>query len=281
MTVVVCVKVSEGLVLAADSTVAIPGRLTIGGTTADGIVKTYNHGRKLCHIKDYPVGVLTWGLALIGSRNIESLVREYEHGLLSVQDSEEQGEALEFSVKDIASGLLSHLRAKYQDASAHAGDRGRRTLGVMVSGYSSSAFFPEQYLFELPRDEAVQPIRPDKDGKPDFGANWYGLTDAITRFHWGRDDNAMALLASKFSLAPDDIATALRPLQYGIIFDGMPLQDAIDYAVFIVNLEIGRYRFAIGAPLCGGEIDVAVITPEGFEWVDRREWCVGHASMWS
>ena len=47
----------------------------------------------------------------------------------------------------------------------------------------------------------------------------------------------------------------------------MPLGDAIAYAEFVVSLTIGRYRFAIGAELCGGPIDVAVITrADGFSW---------------
>jgi len=54
----------------------------------------------------------------------------------------------------------------------------------------------------------------------------------------------------------------------------MPLQDAIDLAVYLVEMTIGRYRFAVGAPVCGGEVDVAVITPRGFTWVSRKSWHV-------
>ena len=45
------------------------------------------------------------------------------------------------------------------------------------------------------------------------------------------------------------------------MFDGMPLQDAVDFANYAVQLTIGRFRFAAGVPVCGGNVDIAVITP--------------------
>ena len=59
-----------------------------------------------------------------------------------------------------------------------------------------------------------------------------------------------------------------------IIFDGMPLQDAIDFADYAILTVIGRYRFAIGAPVCGGPIDIAVIRSTGFSWARRKDWQV-------
>lgn len=58
MTIVVAVKVNDGLVLAADSAVAVHGGLA---GKPPGILKTYDYGRKLSHIKDYPIGTLSWG----------------------------------------------------------------------------------------------------------------------------------------------------------------------------------------------------------------------------
>jgi hypothetical protein len=52
----------------------------------------------------------------------------------------------------------------------------------------------------------------------------------------------------------------------------MPLQDAIDYAVYLVNVVIGRFRFTVGPAVCGGDIDVAVVTPDAFTWIRRKSW---------
>ena len=287
MTICVSVKVSEGLVLAADSTVTVHGAAQDpSGNVMRGILKTYDHARKLSHIKDFPIGTLTWGIAHIGSRSVASLIKEYEYKLPSLQE-EEQGiaerrmrreaqpvERPQFRVQEIAQGLLEHVRASYEAEFAEQPREVRPVLGILVSGYSWDQFFPEQWLIDLLGSGELIRVRPDANGKPDFGANWFGLTDAIVRLHWGRDDRAVGILAERFGASIEEVRKLLEPLQYPVIFDGMPLQDAIDYAVYLVNVAIGRFRFSVGAPLCGGEIDVAVITPNTFTWVQRKSWRV-------
>ena len=51
----------------------------------------------------------------------------------------------------------------------------------------------------------------------------------------------------------------------------MPIQDAIDLAVFLADTAIGFSRFSPGASTVGGPVDVAAITKhEGFKWVRRK-----------
>ena len=79
MSVVIVVKVSEGLVLGADSAATLHGRIERPEGAQEGVLKTYFNARKLLQIGNFPVGVLTWGAPYIGSRTIESLVREWEY----------------------------------------------------------------------------------------------------------------------------------------------------------------------------------------------------------
>jgi hypothetical protein len=277
------VKVSEGLVLASDSTATLQGAIKDpSGKEATGILKTYDHARKLSHLKDYPIGTLTWGTYLVGPRSVESLIKEYEYTLPSLVEEEEKargarlrGESpppFTFDVKSIASGLLAHVQKAYNAEFGHIAESSRPPLGLLVSGYSSSSFFPDQWVLAFPGLTQLQELRPDVNGKPHFGANWFGLTDAIVRLHWGRDDAALEILAKRFSVTVDEARVILEPLQYPVPFEGMPLQDAIDYAAYLINVVIGRFRFVIGAPICGGEIDIAVVTPNAFSWVSRKTW---------
>jgi hypothetical protein len=290
MTVCVSVKVSEGLVLAADSMSAVHGTYPgADGKTTAGILKTYQHVRKLAHLKDYPIGTLTWGTAVVGPRSIDSLIREYEYGLVSraeqaarlktpgAGDPAAPDEQPTDSVRAIAEGLLRHVQPLYRAAFDDEPPDQRPPLGILVGGFSGGQFFPEQWLIDLPRSADLQPIRPDVNGQPWFGAMWFGLTDAIVRLHWGRDERAIPLLAKRFNVSTEEIAALLEPLQYPVAFTGMPLQDAIDYAVYLVNVVIGRFRFVVGVPLCGGDIDVAVITPGAFHWVQRKSWHITDA----
>jgi len=287
MTICVSIKVSEGLVLAADSTATIQGAFRPpDGQEVHGILKTYDNMRKLSHLKDYPIGTLTWGTALVGSRSVESLIKEYEHSLPSLEEEQEKlkeqrmrgntdiNRKSEYDLKEIANGLLIHLKSFYDTEFENRPEDQRPRLGILVSGYSAGAFFPRQWLINLPTSTELTEIRPNANDKPSFGANWFGLTDAIVRLHTGRDDAAIGILASHFQVTQDEVKQLLRSLEYPVFFDGMPLQDAIDYAVYLINVAIGRYRFVVGAPLCGGKIDVAVITPNNFTWVQRKSWNV-------
>lgn len=278
MTICISVKVSEGVVLAADSTATIMGWATNPPSGEPSVLKTYDHARKLSHVKDYPIGTLSWGTYLIGSRSVESLIKEYEYSLLSLEEETEKfkrekngaDKFYPYSVQTIAGGLFQHIKLFYENEFHNAPKPPE--LGILISGYSSNQFFPEQWMFSLPQSTELTHVRPDIDNKPVFGAQWFGVTDAIVRLHHGRDDRIIGKLAERFKLKPEEIVELLKEYEYPVIFHGMPLQDAIDYATYMINVVIGRFRFVIGAPLCGGEIDVAVITPNAFTWVQRKTW---------
>jgi 20S proteasome alpha/beta subunit len=60
-------------------------------------------------------------------------------------------------------------------------------------------------------------------------------------------------------------------LRYDIRYDLMSLQDAVDFAVFIVRATIEAQRFNQGSLMgVGGAIDVAVVTPDGFRWLQKK-----------
>jgi hypothetical protein len=64
-------------------------------------------------------------------------------------------------------------------------------------------------------------------------------------------------------------------LEYQIPFAVMPLQDAIEYANYMLNVVVGRYRFVIGPELCGGQVEIAAITQQRFNWISRKRWSLG------
>ena len=60
VSVVVTVKVSEGLVLVADSAGTIEGEIKGPGVQGRGVLQIYYHAKKISHLRDYPIGTLTW-----------------------------------------------------------------------------------------------------------------------------------------------------------------------------------------------------------------------------
>jgi hypothetical protein len=276
MSVVIVVKVSEGLVLAADSAATLSGRV-MGpeGVIGEGILQTFYNAKKLLQIgSDLPIGVLTWGQAFIGPRTIESLVREWEYdtGRQSLQSFGITHPNGEYNVADCARELRTHLINAHQDEFGNRPIEQQPSLGMVVAGYSQQGFFPEIWRFVVPHDDDIINQRPDIDKKPNFGASWFGITEPIVRLHFGRDEGAIQIISEKFDISKEEIIQALGPLQYQVPFAQMPLQDAIDYAEYMINVVIGRFRFVAGPELCGGQIDIAAITQREFNWISRKTW---------
>lgn len=273
MSVVIVVKVSEGLVLGADSAATLHGRIERPEGAQEGVLKTYFNARKLLQVGDFPIGVLTWGTPFIGSRTIESLVREWEYEKHWLSQKEYQKHSDEdFQVKECAGELCKHLSEVYAEEHDKLPEQQRPIIGFLMAGYSHRGFFPEIWRFVLPPDSGgqVHDQRPDLGGKPNFGATWYGLTDAIVRLHFGRDDGVVKVISEKYGIPEQELREILQPLEYQIPFPVMPLQDAIEYAKYMLNVTIGRYRFVIGPELCGGQIEIAAITQKEFSWISQK-----------
>jgi hypothetical protein len=67
------------------------------------------------------------------------------------------------------------------------------------------------------------------------------------------------------------VANRLIDVAYLPLFAAMPLQEAIDYAVYLIRSTIETLRFEPRYPTVGGPIDVLVVQPEGMQWVQRKE----------
>ena len=270
MSICVVVKVPEGLVLAADSAATVEG----GSVTPDGkpgpagVLKVFQTATKVLQIRDLPLGVMTWGAGGFGARTIASLVEEFEN---TQEIRELKPEAL--NVKSAAEAFWAFMKKKSDELFPNIPLKARPRSGLAICGYSGSEFFPEEYVMVAPTEQPM-PIRTAVKDKQDFGANWYGATDAIVRFHHGRDDRLFQVLTGAGispALLESVKAKITQELQYPVIFQAMPLGDAIAYAEFVVRITIERFRFVIGAELCGGPIDIATITRrEGFVWVRAK-----------
>ena len=87
------------------------------------------------------------------------------------------------------------------------------------------------------------------------------------RLYRGVDPRLVGTLTSKGITEKE-----LEKFRSPIVFDGMPIQDAIDFSVFILQTTVNMARFEAGASSCGGPLWGAVITPSGFEWMQRPKW---------
>ncbi|HVD86856.1 MAG TPA: hypothetical protein VNB59_05555 [Solirubrobacterales bacterium] len=249
MTIVASVKVRDGLILGTDSMTTIFG--------PQGILKTFTNARKLFRITGWPAGVMTYGLGNIGARSIEGLVLDFCR-----RSSPGPGK-----IEELARALYDFIKESYDqefDAVSH-GDRPE--LGFLVAGYSDGEPLPEEFEFLFPEDEAPSEVRP-----PDvFGASWRGQNTPFIRLYKGFDPRiAEALRGHGLDDGKIDAVTA--DLEASVLYDGMPVQDAINFATFILETTIAYTTFEVGPASCGRPLQVAtILADEGFKWISKPE----------
>jgi hypothetical protein len=255
MTIVASVKVRDGLILSTDSMTTI--------SSSEGVLKTYSNARKLFRITGRPVGVMTYGLGNIGPLSIEGLVVSFckdldgEHG----------------SVGELAQDLFAFLKGIYETEFGDVPINERPELGFLMAGYSANQPLPEEYEFLFPGDPEPSLVR-----EPDvFGASWRGQSIPFVRLYKGFDPRIVESLKSE-GLTDQQIESATAGLEADVIFEGMPVQDALNFATFMLDSTIAYTAFEVGAATCGHPLQVAtILADEGFKWVAKPELRVEHA----
>lgn len=256
MSIVSTVKVYDGIVLGAESMTQLTA--TVNGQQQ--LIKSYEHAQKIFRVGSLPVGVLTYGAGNIGRRSIESFVREFTR-------SEEAKREEAVDVEQIATRFLAFMRQHYLDGFGAMQRDQLPVMGFMVAGYSDGKHLASEWEFILPQDDKPKPVR----GQDEIGASWRGVGGPFTRLWFGVDPSLEQLVLNAGGSQPevDRIKRMTNEnLQTRIAFDGMPLQDAVNFCKFIIQTTVGWCTYAIGSPACGGPIKLATITPgSGFNWV--------------
>jgi hypothetical protein len=113
------------------------------------------------------------------------------------------------------------------------------------------------------------------------GALWCGQNDVVSRIIKGFAPEIERLNFIKEALVKDNasIVNQLNQMEYIINWGTMTIQDAIDFCVLMTRTTESIQRFSDGTllqfggiPGVGGEIDIAVITPEnGFRWLKKKK----------
>jgi hypothetical protein len=248
MTIVTSVKVRDGLILATDSMTQVH--------QGQQFVTSWANARKLFQIRELPVGVMTFGLGNIGDISVEGLVREFCSQL----------PANIKSVETISNRLFTFIENAYTANFNAVPPDEKPLMGFLVAGYDRKPF-ADQWEFALPNDTAARLVSPN----PWFGSNWRGIHIPFTRLYKGFDPRLLPALQAK-GFTDADLATLLPTVEAGVHYDGMPVQDALNFAAFIVKTTIGMCLFEAGVPTCGGPLQEALILPtDGFTWIEKPQ----------
>lgn len=255
MTICASVKVRDGLVLATDSMTQIQGTSEDGTV---GVLKTYSNAKKLFRIGLLPIGVMSYGIGNIGKRSIQGFMRDFSWGGAD-------------TVRDVTDSLYQYIKTAYDGEFNPLPQEQRPVLGFYVAGYLQNKPFAEEWEFLIPSDTQPREVRDQEE----FGASWRGIERPFTRLYHGFDPTIADMLR-ELGLDDETVRNLLDGLQGAFVFDGMPVQDAINFATFILRTTIGMSTFEAGPPACGGPLQVAVILPDKtFQWVSEHTFKVG------
>jgi hypothetical protein len=281
MTIAACYLSSEGAVLGADSTTTFtiqpPG-------SATARVRHLNHAQKIFQVgAGGTLGVVTWGMGSVGAKSHRTRVAEFadtlrESPVASLAEAVERWGSLiwpdyfaavpdevrqaiaELSIKPDRTAdeaaLLNGLISSYQLGFCLAGYvPPDRTPGAAYVLFSTELATKSQAQFMVPGETRFWGV-PNIFMRVIFGMD-EALIDAISKSDlWkGTRDELIALTATD-QLSP--------PWQ-------LPIREAIDWVHTCIYTTNQALKFSSLAPVCGGPIEIAVVTTDRpFRWVTHK-----------
>ncbi len=239
MSFIITLYTREGIVMASDSRLTLNSemrtpqgnRVLLAAGMSDSNYKTF--------LTKGGIGISTFGQAEISGNPVSGYIQSFIS----------QHTADKTTVTDFANELNAHFRTfnPIPDAGFH------------ISGYEmeNGSMKPKVYRV-APFHDMVELKNPENEKGEIQGATWDGESDLLVR-----------LIQPVFMR---DQQKNYKPLpQYPIPWQFFTLQDAIDFAVFAIQMTIDCVRFFPRPKTVGGPVDVLVITREKSFWVRRKE----------
>jgi hypothetical protein len=250
MTIAVGVACPEGLALAADSRSSL--------LSANKFRIATDHAQKVFEIGS-DVAAVTFGWSVLLGKTIAGHVKEFNAQTQVPADIDGAAAAFREYMKP---RIDAHIAAGPDPPPAYD------VLGFILGGYDSAGvghikriWLPSGNITDGPTTSAP-------------GAQWDGETDAIVRLVFGWD--RLRIDASKWAKRNQ---TKLSEVAYNVPVGWFALQDAIDFAAYVVRTTIDTQRFIDGtlhepgsSPTCGGPIQIVTVTSHsGIVWVQQTK----------
>lgn len=263
MTIAINAKIHEGVVLASDSATTLMNQ-------NGGVVNVYDHANKIFNLyKGLPIGAITYGLGNIGHASIAILAKDFRIELKKSFDPEN------YKLNEIAEQFGDYINERYEKIFKKTPKLKRPVLGFVIAGYSSNSDLPEEYQLIYPQQTKPALIRPPEE----VGLTWNGEIEPLTRLILGHGSHLQHTVQRVLNLfkgekeASEFIQSLKMESQVSVISPGMPLQDVIYLAEYLVDTAIKFAKFRPGAQTVGGPIEIAVISKhEGFKWIKRKHY---------
>lgn len=277
MTIAACYLSSEGVVFGADSTSTI----FVPGPGGAGIQHHYNFAQKIFQIGEHSsLGIAMWGLGnlfqvsyrTLIARFADSLTTRLSHSPQELAESWADFFWSEYSATPVyqrVQGLLQQ-QSRTQDEEAELQSllqsfSGGFCLGGCLEG--DRVPFAFEILYS-PGNLSCGPQRSLGIGSTSF----WGCPNLIERLIYGIDGNLFEsiLNSGRWSGTAQELADIVIPHRLTQPFD-LPIREAIDWVHTSIYTTNRAMKFSHLPPVCGGPVEVAVITTDRpFRWVRHK-----------
>lgn len=279
MTIAACYLSSEGVVLGSDSTSTRirPGSAVVGNLPR---FEHFNFAQKVFEFgKDSTAGIVFWGLGAIGETSLRSIVADAEMQAKSKGISKLTDVAQLFSQIFWTSYVsffgkeIAYLNVKPGNADE---ERQQEALaqglsgGFCIGGHWGNETAPQAWVVQYSPRMPTAPM-PMKLSIGQTG--FWGWSNLVERLVVGIDSPVLdsILKSGKWNGTKQDLESiVLGHSLYWPDYD-LPIREAIDWVHASIYATIKTMKFAPLEKICGGPIEVAVITTDRqFRWVCHK-----------
>ena len=258
MTLIVSLRIPDGIVIAGDSLSTVVGQGQLEATT-EVTCPECNHKHEIQQKLPMPpvpattfsyaqkvfpfcgkFGVGTFGTGLLANKSVYFAMRLIEQRLKESKTPFERVTEVAEKIGDEIHGLL-RKQLKLENTTVDALPENQVILGFQVVGYDGT----EPKTVEVYVGRKVH-----RRVRKQLGCTYSGSGEIVQAI-WG--------LHKKH---PE------KQPPYHVF----SLQDAIDYAEFLIRTTIAHQRFSPTIPNVGGDIDIALVTPfDRFQWIRQKD----------
>lgn len=280
MTIAACYLSTEGVVLGADSTSTV---YVAGPGNTSGSYHHYTFAQKVFELgESSTVGIVTWGLGTL-------LDVSYRTVMADVADAAIRTNVGRFA--DVANLWATTFWTEYSRALTQFLDRARflaaqtkpttdeqTELGWLRQTFSVGFCLGGRWGDQR-RPSAFEIVfLPDMNAAPNPSpialgyTRFWGCPNLIERLLYGIDGPLFEalLLSGKWTGTRDELFQLVDRNKLGQPPD-LPLREAIDWVHATIYATIKGMKFSHLAPVCGGPIEIAVITSDRpFRWVRHK-----------
>lgn len=234
MSFIITVYTNEGIVMASDSrtTYSTTSKKT-DGTTEQQIGVQITDSTYKTFMCNKRIGLSTCGTASINRMPIAGFIEDFITKRVN-DDS---------TVESVAQELIDF----FSDFNPIP------NTNFIVAGYNADDLKQHISRVYVSTKEVIHTEDPSIPG-----VLWDGETDVFQR------------LVKKMAMKTDD-GTYIDLATYSTGYNFFTLQDAVDYAVYAVDVTIKTMFFQDRVKTVGGPIDILAIKPSGAFWVQRKE----------